>query len=305
MLTEFDTGEKDENGAAKMSTKLWDANAIEKVDDHTVRLNCTGAAARGAGAFLPLSVRRSCIRARKASSASARSAPAGPTMTEYEVGKKCVVTKKRRLLGPATARSTASSSSTMATIRRRRSAPSHRSRSTASGTSTRRRSPPAEAGRISRSTRSATGQTGVARMQPIARHLEGPARSQGDASGASTPRRCCRSRYLGLGVPGEHHHVCAGASGVLQAAVHEAGHRGRQGAAGGGRRTRTASRRRSGLHQGSGLGVQRRATSWPSSGRRSASTSRSTCFRPPSTGKSGTRPRRRSPSPPGPIVRSA
>ncbi|MFQ5959362.1 MAG: ABC transporter substrate-binding protein, partial [Alphaproteobacteria bacterium] len=39
MLEEYDTGEKDDKGAAKMSTRLWDANAIEKVDSHTVRLN--------------------------------------------------------------------------------------------------------------------------------------------------------------------------------------------------------------------------------------------------------------------------
>jgi peptide/nickel transport system substrate-binding protein len=39
MLEEYDTGEKDENGKPVMSTRLWDANAIEKVDDHTVRLN--------------------------------------------------------------------------------------------------------------------------------------------------------------------------------------------------------------------------------------------------------------------------
>jgi peptide/nickel transport system substrate-binding protein len=40
MLTEFDTGQKDDKGNPKPSTRLWDANAIEKVDDHTVRLNC-------------------------------------------------------------------------------------------------------------------------------------------------------------------------------------------------------------------------------------------------------------------------
>jgi len=43
MLEEFDTGQKDENGNAVMSTRLWDANAIEKVDDHTVRLNAQAA----------------------------------------------------------------------------------------------------------------------------------------------------------------------------------------------------------------------------------------------------------------------
>lgn len=39
MLVEVDTGQKDNQGNAVMSTRLWDANAIEKVDDHTVRLN--------------------------------------------------------------------------------------------------------------------------------------------------------------------------------------------------------------------------------------------------------------------------
>ena len=40
MLEEYETGETDDDGKAKTSTRLWDANAIEKVDDHTVRLNC-------------------------------------------------------------------------------------------------------------------------------------------------------------------------------------------------------------------------------------------------------------------------
>lgn len=39
MLEDVDTGEKDKDGKPVMSTKIWDANAIEKVDDLTVRLN--------------------------------------------------------------------------------------------------------------------------------------------------------------------------------------------------------------------------------------------------------------------------
>ncbi len=39
MLEEFETGETDDDGNPVMSTRLWDANAIEKVDDFTVRLN--------------------------------------------------------------------------------------------------------------------------------------------------------------------------------------------------------------------------------------------------------------------------
>jgi peptide/nickel transport system substrate-binding protein len=39
MLEEYDTGEKDDEGNAKMSVRLWDANALEKVDDLTFRMN--------------------------------------------------------------------------------------------------------------------------------------------------------------------------------------------------------------------------------------------------------------------------
>ncbi len=39
LLKDVDTGEKNEDGSPKMTTDLWDANAIEKVDDHTIRLN--------------------------------------------------------------------------------------------------------------------------------------------------------------------------------------------------------------------------------------------------------------------------
>ena len=39
MLEEYDTGQKDDDGNAKMSVRLWDSNAIEKIDDHTVRMN--------------------------------------------------------------------------------------------------------------------------------------------------------------------------------------------------------------------------------------------------------------------------
>ena len=39
LLKEVPTAEKDEQGNPKMSSELWDANAIEKVDDHTIRLN--------------------------------------------------------------------------------------------------------------------------------------------------------------------------------------------------------------------------------------------------------------------------
>ncbi len=42
-LEEFETGEKDENGKAKKSTRIWSENAIQKVDDRTVRFNLKAA----------------------------------------------------------------------------------------------------------------------------------------------------------------------------------------------------------------------------------------------------------------------
>jgi peptide/nickel transport system substrate-binding protein len=39
ILEEFETGEKDDKGNPKKSSRLWDAGAIQKVDDFTVKLN--------------------------------------------------------------------------------------------------------------------------------------------------------------------------------------------------------------------------------------------------------------------------
>lgn len=39
LMEDYETGEKDDKGNPKKSSRLWDANAIEKVDDHTVKLN--------------------------------------------------------------------------------------------------------------------------------------------------------------------------------------------------------------------------------------------------------------------------
>jgi peptide/nickel transport system substrate-binding protein len=39
ILEEFETGDKDDKGNPKKSTRLWDANAIQKVDTFTVKLN--------------------------------------------------------------------------------------------------------------------------------------------------------------------------------------------------------------------------------------------------------------------------
>ena len=43
MLNEVDSGEKNDDGSAKMTTELWDANAIRVVDDRTLELNLKNA----------------------------------------------------------------------------------------------------------------------------------------------------------------------------------------------------------------------------------------------------------------------
>ncbi len=43
MLSEVDSGEKNDDGTAKMVNRIWDANAIEVVDDRTVRMNLKNA----------------------------------------------------------------------------------------------------------------------------------------------------------------------------------------------------------------------------------------------------------------------
>jgi peptide/nickel transport system substrate-binding protein len=39
LLTEYDTGQKDASATTKRDSRVWSSNAIEKVDDYTIRLN--------------------------------------------------------------------------------------------------------------------------------------------------------------------------------------------------------------------------------------------------------------------------
>ena len=271
MLTEFDTGEKDESGAAKMSTKLWDANAIEKVDDHTVRLNAQVPQLAVPEHFFhyPFPMMHPSSEGKFPGVGSIGTGWA--EMTEYELGKKCVITKRPGYWAgdgaldtvefidhgddPAAALGAIASgqvdgiwdvdTSQIAAVQKLANIQVYQS---------------------------ATAQTGVARMQPIHDQWKDAARPQGHASG----RRHGEGAAGRLSRPGRARRTSpclAGASGILQAAVHAAGRRGRQEAAGGCRLSRTASRRNwfaSRIRTGS----PRPATSWPSSGRISASPSR-------------------------------
>ena len=205
MLTEFDTGEKDESGAAKMSTKLWDANAIEKVDDHTVRLNAQVPQLAVPEHFFhyPFPMMHPSSEGKFPGVGSIGTGWA--EMTEYELGKKCVVTKKPGYWAgdgaldsvefidhgddPAAALGAIASgqvdgiwdvdTSQIAAVQKLANIQVYQS---------------------------ATAQTGVARMQPIHDQWKDPRVRKAMRLGVDT-EKVLQVAYLGLGVPGEHHHV--------------------------------------------------------------------------------------------------
>lgn len=93
MLKEIDTGTKDDKGAAVMTTELWDANAIEKVDDNTVRLNAQAAQLAVPEHFFhyPFPMMHPSSEGKF----GVGSIGTGwADLVEYELGKKCVVKKR-------------------------------------------------------------------------------------------------------------------------------------------------------------------------------------------------------------------
>jgi peptide/nickel transport system substrate-binding protein len=94
MLKEVDTGQKDESGNPKMTTELWDANAIEKVDDHTVRLNAKAPQLAVPEHFFhyPFPMMHPSSEAKFPGIGSIGTGWA--EIVEYELGKKCVIKKR-------------------------------------------------------------------------------------------------------------------------------------------------------------------------------------------------------------------
>ena len=205
MLTEYDTGQKDDAGNPKMGTKLWADNAIEKVDDYTIRLNCKeaqlavpehlfhypalilhpndngkfGIGSIGTGAF---------------------------TMTEYEVGKKAVLKKREGYWGKAPAvdgiefidlgDDPAASISALASKQIHGLYEASTSQFAAL-----QKMEHIQLYQVS------TGQTAVARMQPTHDTWKDP-RVRKAMRLAIDTEKVLQGAHLGLGSPGEHHHVC-------------------------------------------------------------------------------------------------
>jgi len=94
MLKKVDTGEKDEAGKAKLTTELWDANAVEKVDDFTVRLNGQKPKFDVPEVFFHYPFAMMHPSSNGAFPGIGSLGTGWAEIVEYELGKKCVVKKR-------------------------------------------------------------------------------------------------------------------------------------------------------------------------------------------------------------------
>jgi peptide/nickel transport system substrate-binding protein len=215
MLAEFDTGETNEDGSPKIGTRLWSDNAIEKVDDYTVRLNCQepqlavpehlfhypalilhpsengvfGVGSIGTGAF---------------------------SLTELEVGKKAVLHRRDGYWGTPAKLDVVEfidhgddAAAAVQAIASQQVDGMYEAQTTQYAALQK-----IEHIQIHQV---ATGQTGIARMQPTHADMTDPANQ---AAVFADPRvrkamrlaldteKLLQVGHLGLGLPGEHHHVC-------------------------------------------------------------------------------------------------
>ncbi len=206
MLKEVDTGEKDENGNPKMTTELWDANAIEKVDDHTFRLNAQVPQLAVPEHFFhyPFPMMHPSSEGKFPGIGSLGTGWA--EMVEYELGKKCVVKKRSE---PYWAGEAALDS---VEFHDHGDDPAAALGAIASkqvdGIWDVDTSQLAAAQKLEHIQlyQSATAQTGVARMQPIHDQWKDP-RVRKAMRLAIDTEKVLQIAYAGNGVPAEHHHV--------------------------------------------------------------------------------------------------
>ncbi len=205
MLKDVDTGTKDAEGNAVMTTELWDANAIEKVDDHTVRLNAQAAQLAVPEHFFhyPFPMMHPSSEGKFTGVGSIGTGWA--EMVEFELGKKCVVKKRPGYWhgdgaldsveyidhGDDPAASLAAVASGQA-----------------DGIWEVQTSQIAALKKMENITlyESVTAQTAVARMQPIHDTWKDP-RIRKAMRLCIDGEKVLQVAYLGLGVPAEHHHV--------------------------------------------------------------------------------------------------
>jgi peptide/nickel transport system substrate-binding protein len=204
MLVDVDTGKKDDKGNAVMSTKLWADNAIEKVDDHTIKLNCAAAqlAVPEHLFHYPALILHPAQEGKFGLDAFGTGAY---KMVEYEVGKKVVLKRRDGYWGKKPAIETIEvidngddPAAAVAAIASKQVDGMYEA--STSQYAALRKLPHLQIYQV------ATGQTAVARMQPISDTWKDPKVRQAMRLALDT-QKLLKIAYLGLGAPGEHHHV--------------------------------------------------------------------------------------------------
>jgi peptide/nickel transport system substrate-binding protein len=204
LLVDVDTGKKDDKGNAVMSTKLWADNAIEKVDDHTIKLNCNAAqlAVPEHLFHYPALILHPAQEGKFGLEAFGTGAY---KMVEYEVGKKVVLKRRDGYWGKKPAIETIEvidngddPAAAVAAIASKQVDGMYEA-STSQYAALRKLN-------HLQIYQVATGQTAVARMQPISDTWKDPKVRQAMRLALDT-QKLLKIAYLGLGAPGEHHHV--------------------------------------------------------------------------------------------------
>jgi len=204
MLVDVDTGKKDDKGNAVMSTKLWEDNAIEKVDDHTIKLNCAAAqlAVPEHLFHYPALILHPAQDGKFGLDAFGTGAY---KMVEYEVGKKVVLKRRDGYWGKKPAIETIEvidngddPAAAVAAIASKQVDGMYEA-STSQYAALRKLN-------HLQIYQVATGQTAVARMQPTNDTWKDPKVRQAMRLALDT-QKLLKIAYLGLGAPGEHHHV--------------------------------------------------------------------------------------------------
>jgi len=204
MLVEYDTGEKDDGGQPRMGLRRWSEDAIQKVDDHTIRLNCAypQAAVPEALFHYPALLLHPSQHGRFGVGAIGTGAY---SMVEYEVGRKVVLKRRDGYWGPRPAIETIE-------IIDHGDDPSDAVAALAAGrVDGMCEASPSQYVALSKLTnlkqyQIATAQTAVARMQQTNDTWKDPKVRQAMRYALDT-RQLIRIAHLDRGAPGEHHHV--------------------------------------------------------------------------------------------------
>jgi peptide/nickel transport system substrate-binding protein len=205
LLVEYDTGTKDDKGNPKMSLKLYDDKAIEKVDDHTFRLNGkAGSIAMPEALFhYPALILHPSENGKFGPNSIGTGAF---TLTSYEVGKRAVLARRDGYWGNAPKLEGVEfidygddASASLNALASKQVDAMYEAQTTQFAALKKIKHVDIK--------QVVTASTAVARMQEINDTWKDP-RVRKAMRMALDTQKLLKIAYLGLGAPGEHHHVC-------------------------------------------------------------------------------------------------